>query len=794
MSANEESSNKALINNTGQGQYEEEVQNILDPYKLLVVFKRSFFAMALIFLITMSGVFLFIRYAKPIYESNALIKLENGNRTSSLGLSAKGYEEESSSLEGELEIIRSPVVRDKVIADLNLGVSYFIYGNILFEERFKNSSYEVSFVEDYSKIHFDSHIDVEILDDKNFKIEFENYSQECAFGNLCKTPFGNFILKKTEHAENFNSKQKTFFIFNSQEALNGYFQRSLFADVANTEARTLAISFKDHNAFKAYSIVKSIDSIYFEQTLQLKLKTVDQSIDFLTNSIKKSENNLVDAEEKFEAFMRKNKTMDVMADYTKYSGLADENVIQRKSLAFKIDLLKNLEDLIQSNKNLEEFIPLLPNLEDEQLVEVIKNLNQLNLDRENLLMSQSYNTHAFQVKKNSALKAKSDALELIDQNQKIINKQIHNLNLEQFEIESSIMSFPAKETEMSRLKRHYNLYDKFYGLLMDKLVEQGLTKAGVTVDFIILSQPSVEIIPIYPKKSIILMSGVGIAILLCILLVVSRFLMYETITTLAELERSLPIPIIGTVPEYIAEKMLFSQLIVDKKSKSAITESLRSIRTNLEFISTEKSQKVITVTSTVGGEGKTFVAVNLAAVIAMANQRVVVLDLDMRKPKIHLAFGAENTVGLSTVLIGKNTVNEVVQLSRIPNLDFITAGPTPPNPSELILLPTLDQLIDELKSKYDVIIIDTPPVGIVTDGMLLMTKADIPLYIVRINYSKFFVAQEIKRALNRGGYNKLRVIANGVPVNRGFKYNYGYYENETVTKPKNWFQKLIEKL
>lgn len=793
MSANEESIKKTLMNNTGQGQFEEEVQNILDPYKLLVVFKRSFIAMALIFLITMSAVFLFIRYAKPIYESNALIKLENGNRTNSLGLS-KGLEEDGSSLAGELEIIRSPVVRDKVIADLNLGISYFIYGNILFEERFKNSPYEVSFVEDYSKLYYDTRIDVKIIDSINFKVEYGDYTQECAFGKLCKTPFGSFILKKTAYFKDFNSNQKTFFIFNSQGALNGYFQASLFADVSNNEARTLVISFKDHNALKAYSIVKSIDSIYFEQTLQLKLKTFDQSIEFLTNSIKKSEDNLIDAEEKFEEFMRKNKTMDVMADYTKYSMMADENNVQRKSLEFQIGLLKDLEGLIQNNKNLEEFIPLLANLEDEQLGELIKNLNQLNLDRESLLMSQSENTHAFQIKKNAAIKAKNDALELIAQNEKIVKKQIHDLNLEQFEIESSIMSFPAKETEMSRLKRHYNLYDKFYGLLMDKLIEQGLTKAGVTVDFIVLSQPSVEIVPIYPKKSIILMSGVGIAILLCLLLVVARFLMYETITTLAELERSLPIPIIGTVPEYVAEKMLFSQLIVDKKSKSAITESLRSIRTNLEFISAEKSQKVITVTSTVGGEGKTFVAVNLAAVIAMANQRVVVLDLDMRKPKIHLAFGAENSNGLSTVLIGKHTVDEVVQLSRIPNLDFITAGPTPPNPSELILLPALDNLIEELKSKYDVIIIDTPPVGIVTDGMLLMTKADIPLYIVRINYSKFFVGQEIKRALNRGGYNKLRVIANGVPVNRGFKYNYGYYENDTLVKQKKWFQKLIEKL
>jgi tyrosine-protein kinase Etk/Wzc len=775
-------------------QYEEEVQNILDPYKLLIVFKKSLFAMALIFVFTLVGVLIFIRYAKPVYESSATIKLENDNRTNSLGLSTKGLEEESASLAGELEIIRSPVVRDKVIADLDLGISYFVHGNILYEERFKSSPYEVSFVENYAKVVYDTPIDVKILDSKNFQIEVNDFAYKCQFGELCQTPVGNFILSKTSYFASFKISQKTFFVFNSTNALNSYFQKNLFSDVANNEARTLYISFKDHNAHKAYRIVKSFDSIYFEQTLQLKLKTFDQSIEFLTTSIKKAEDNLVGAEEKFEEFMRKNKTMDVMADYAKYSELVDENTVLNKSLAFKGDLLKNLEHLINNNKDLEEFIPLLPNLEDEQLIEVIHGLNQLNQEKESLLLSQNENTHAFQIKNKATLKAKNDALDLIKQNEQIIQKQIHDLNLEKFQLESSIISFPAKETEMSRLKRHYNLYDKFYGLLMDKLVEQGLTKAGVTVNFIVLSQPLVENTPIYPKKGILLISGVGIAVLLSLLLVVVRFLMYDTITTLAELERSIPIPIIGSVPEYKADKMLFSQLIVDKKSKSAISESLRSIRTNLEFITSNKKSKVITVTSTVGGEGKTFVAVNLAAVIALTNQRVVVLDLDMRKPKIHLAFGAENQIGLSTILIERNTVDDSIQHSRISDLDFITAGPTPPNPSELILLPTLDKLIEDLKSRYDVIIIDTPPVGIVTDGMLLMSKADIPLYIVRINYSKFFVSQEIKRALNRGGYNKLRVIANGVPINRGFKYNYGYYDNDLVTKPKSWLQKLIQKI
>lgn len=789
MSINE--SQKSIVD----GQFDEEVQNILDPYKLLIVFKKSLLAMCLISIITILGVIIFIRYAKPVYESHSTIKLENTNRTNSLGLTSTGrMEDDGSSIIGELEIIRSPIVRQKVITDLNLEISYFVYGNILFEEYYRNSPYVIFFVEDYSKVAYDTPIDLQILDDNSFQIEKNDFIGTYTFGTLCKTPFGNFIIQKTSFFDDFNKSYKTFFKFNSPNALTAYFEQNLFIDVANVDARTIYLSFKDHNAVKAYSIIKSIDSIYFEQTLQQKLKSYDQSIEFLNTSIKKAEQNLIDAEEKFETFMRKNKTMDVMADYTKFSELRDENTVEIKNLHFKLDLLKNLEGLITNNKTLDEFIPLLSNLDDEQLTALIVNLNTLNQEKSNMLLSQSENTHAYQKKKTAAIQVKQDAIDLIKQNEQIAQKQIHDLNLEKFEIESSIVSFPAKETEMTRLKRHYNLYDKFYGLLMDKMVEQGLTKAGVTVDFIVLSPPTIVYTPIYPKKGILLMSGVGLAILLSVLLIVIRLLMYDTVTTLAELERSIPIPIIGSVPEYVADKMNFSQLIVDKSSKSAISESLRSIRTNLEFINPNKGSKVITVTSTVGGEGKTFVAVNLAGVVALTNQRVVVLDLDMRKPKVHLAFGAENHIGLSTILIEKNSLEECIQHSRIPDLDFITAGPTPPNPSELILLPTLNKLIEALKLKYDVIIIDTPPVGIVTDGILLMSISDIPLYVVRINYSKFFVAQEIKRTLNRGGYNKLRVIANAVPTNRGFRYNYGYYENDSASKPKSWFKKFLEKI
>jgi capsular exopolysaccharide synthesis family protein len=227
--------------------------------------------------------------------------------------------------------------------------------------------------------------------------------------------------------------------------------------------------------------------------------------------------------------------------------------------------------------------------------------------------------------------------------------------------------------------------------------------------------------------------------------------------------------------------MEFSRIIVDQNPKSAISESFRTIRTNLEFVNNNKSSRVISITSTISGEGKTFVATNLAGIIALSDQKVIIIDLDLRKPKVHKAFGKENLAGMSNLLIQKATLNSIIQKTNLPNLDFISSGPTPPNPSELILRPILQELIAELREKYDVIIMDTPPVGVVTDGILVMRMADIPLFVIRENYSKKAVKNTINKISSSKAFSNISVIFNGVKHAAGYgygAYGYGYYEND----------------
>ncbi|MDP4953379.1 MAG: CpsD/CapB family tyrosine-protein kinase, partial [Flavobacteriales bacterium] len=285
-----------------------------------------------------------------------------------------------------------------------------------------------------------------------------------------------------------------------------------------------------------------------------------------------------------------------------------------------------------------------------------------------------------------------------------------------------------------------------------------------------------------------------------------KYLLHNQISSLNEINRlsNATISTLGVVPMY-KETIPVSMLLVDGKPRSLFAEAFRNIRTNLRFIDNSEGPKVAAVTSTISGEGKTLIAINLAGIIAYSGKKVILLDLDMRRPKINKGFGVDNNYGMSTVLIGKSTIKEAIRHSDQEGLDFITAGPIPPNPSELIISERMGQIIEELKLEYDMVVIDTPPVGLVTDGVTLIQKADYPLYIFRADYSKKHFVQNVDRLINENGIKSLSVVLNGIDLERsrygynygyGYSYGYGYgsgYYDEASKKKASIFKKWFKK-
>jgi capsular exopolysaccharide synthesis family protein len=257
-----------------------------------------------------------------------------------------------------------------------------------------------------------------------------------------------------------------------------------------------------------------------------------------------------------------------------------------------------------------------------------------------------------------------------------------------------------------------------------------------------------------------------------------RALMDTTSKTEDDIQKASSVPMLGTIP-YV--KDLSDSIKIFESPKSALAESFRNIRTNLQFMANEKYHNVIAVTSTIAGEGKTTVSVNLGAILSMSGKKTVILNLDMRKPTLHKKFDLPVGQGLSSLLAERTTLSEVIQKTKYENLDVITSGPVPPNPSELIQGVLMQKILEKLKEVYDVIILDTPPVGLVTDARVLMDYADISIYVFMAGYSKKEFIANLKRISQHKTLNKAGIVLNGIKrenIGYGYGYGYGYYEED----------------
>src|SRR5688572_5060429 len=296
---------------------------------------------------------------------------------------------------------------------------------------------------------------------------------------------------------------------------------------------------------------------------------------------------------------------------------------------------------------------------------------------------------------------------------------------------------PEDEVEFSRLNRLYSISEKYYTMLLEKKTEFAISRAGYVSKNIILEKALGLGAKVSPSRRNALLIALLASILLSAGLVFLKYLFHDKIYSLGDITRysSGNVSLLGIIPRY-QNDIPVSQLIVDKNPKALISEAFRTVRTNLGFIDAREGTKIVSITSTISGEGKTFVAINIAGVLAFTGKKVVIIDLDMRKPKIHKGFGVSNNIGMSTILTGITPIEDCFMNSPMDNLKFITAGPSPPNPSELILSKKLDEVLLYLKTKFDYIVIDNAPVGLVTDGLATIQRADYPIYVFRAGYSR----------------------------------------------------------
>ena len=770
--------------------YKERLTNFSGEFELglfLFIIKKSLPWIFLFFAASVGVSWLYLRYSQPEYESSTVIKINSDNSASKINLeNIYNVSDDQDELAGAVEIIRSKGFLKRVLSKLPLEVSYFAEGNIKTNEHYKSSPYIVSVnkkVSDIAGTRFDIKFNPQynggtisyLYGGKNFSKTFtQNSWIDFAEVSLLVT----IDQPKLKAMLTSNGDNAFYFVVNDIEDLaDNYFSR-LNVAIVNEAAKTIAISFTDNNAVKAYDVVNTIAQEYNSYDIEQRSASGLKTLEFINGQLATDSVELIRAQEAIHLFRDTNDLRDDEAMNklnTELFGSLEEQLT-------KIDLEKAAmteiqEKLQDKNVDVKSLLSLLSGTENGQALQTgMTSLAGLVSQR---AISLQYATPASEEIKslNYQIDVQKDLLI------SSVGSILSQLNLREKALEEKRKEYGAKlplvnnlNVEYTRLQHIYDIQEEFYTLLIKKKYEYLISEAGYTPQYVILESARIPQAPISPNKKTTLITFILIAFVVSLAMVIIRYLMHDKINSLNEITKqtNASVSVLGIIPKY-KQNVPVSQLLVDKNPKSLIAESFRSLRTNLQFISNEPGPKIMAVTSTISGEGKTFVAINLAGIIAYSGKKVIILDLDMRKPKIHLGFNATNEKGMSTLLIGKDKLEDCIKQSTLENLDFITAGPIPPNPSELIISQAMNEIIDSLKKTYELIIIDNPPIGLVTDGIHTFQMADYPVYIFRADYSKRNFIQIVDKMFNENNIKKLAVILNGVDVERkGFGYNYGY--------------------
>ncbi len=745
----------------------------IDWLKLKLILKKSLPWFGLIFVLFVTTSFLYLRYTKPMYESNSEIKLDKEDQSNVFGFAQYDQSSNMGLLSSEMELIRSRLFFNKVIETVNLNPQYFTYGSILVDEKYLNPPFKVEYKVLSASI-YNIPIDVKVNNEKSFDLSYtinkKEYSFKGQFGDSLKTAeIACVINLNWAYHDEFGTE--FYFKINSREKLVKYIEKNLLVEPLNLQANTFKISFTDHNLNKAHALVSAIDTIYYNYSLQEKTKADRNKINYLNTQLEETEKKLDNFETYFEDFTIANKTVDLSEDVKRTISAINGLDSARIKINNKTRELEQLQGKLAHTP----YQSLAPKIEiyPPHLNKTFEEFNLLNNDLKKLGLSYKENTYTYKSRQKEVELMRADILAEITDLKQELTVKLTNLATTKQRLQRQLISLPSKNTEYNKSKRYYTLYEEMYLSLMQKKNEFEIAIAGSTTKIKILSPASLTETPIYPVPLFAYSSAIILAIVFSFLVAGVTYLAHNKIQSLHEIELLTQATTLGAVPKYNFNGGV-AKIIVDKHPKSAVSEALRSIRTNIEFMVPDKKSKIISVTSTVGSEGKTFISTNLAALLAMAGKKTIVVDLDLRKPKIHLAFEQkENTIGVSSILIGKEPIKSCIIPSSISGLSFIPAGPIPPNPSELILRDEFGKLIEELRKNYDVVILDTPPIGLVTDGLLAMQKADLPIYVLKADFSKQSFVQNVNRVLATGQFNNLSIILNATTAS-GSGYGYGY--------------------
>jgi capsular exopolysaccharide synthesis family protein len=720
--------------------------------------------------------FAYLQLTDPTYQVSTTLLVEDKTKSSAqanilLQEFNSGFENKN--LNNVIGILKSYHLVSKTLESLNFEVSYFEEG--LFSklrEQYRSIPFVVLLQPDSFQLR-GYPMQVQILDKNQFSITIDemDHTQLCQFGESCASDYYQLRVRKS--FDSVPVDRNYVFKINDLSQMTEKYRAKLKVTPLSSGSTILELTLTDKLPDRAAAFLDRLCETYTRLDLEEKNATASQTIDFINLQLVEVSDSLRKAETQLENFRSAENVMDLSFAASSASERLASLENEKAEIEVRLRYYDYLLNYLQKDSDINTVVaPSSMGITDPVLNDLIIELKKLYNDKVALNYTRSNKSYELNVINLQIENAKNTLTENVNNTINSTRIALKDINARVAEVQAVVNKLPENERDLVRIQRKFNLSDNLYNFLLQKRAEAGIAKAS--------NQPDHQVIdkalivgggPIAPKKSLVYLLSLMLLLVVPTATILAKEFLNDKVSSTEQIEKLVKAPIIGKI-----------SLNRDKSPNvlnlphSLAAESFRSLRYNLQYLLHHKEQNVIGITSTVSGEGKTFCSFNLASVLALSQKRIILIEADLRKPQLKKYNpGLRYEFGLSNFLIGRASMEEIIQPTEVPNLDMISSGPIPPNPSELLLSADLNMLIESLKQQYDYVLIDSAPIGMVSDYTSFLSKVDITLYVMRMNYTRANYLSDLQKDYQLGKYKNLGLLVNFYQPTSGKGYNYRNY-------------------
>jgi capsular exopolysaccharide synthesis family protein len=805
--------------------FEQEAKPIDIKY-YLIKYSRYWPLYATCIFIAMVLVFLFHRYSVEEYQVQGSVLIKPKNSPEVRILDRSNIFSGSNNLENDILLFTSKNLAEEALKKVHFEVSYYASTNIKEVELYDKSPIKV--LVDWSvhqteggTVHLTKVSDTEFTltqEDKTFFDFFNSKNNKpldeailnktFKFGEMILTERSKFVVQQVK---DMAVDDKLYFIIHNPVDVLDRYSKAVTVRPINNLGTVLQVSMVSQVVEKGRDYVNALMDSYIEFDLREKNRITENTLRFIDDQMHILEDTLKMVESSMLNFKVDNKLMDVNSEFGGVLGniQALEGMIQ--NIDFELSYYESLQTYLSTKtRDYGDIIaPSIVGLSDGFLNGLIQSLVQVSMERRKLLAVVNDNHPNVVVLDEQISKLRENIFENINNLVSNTKRRKAEAQKKLSQLDDRFAQLPQTESDYTKILRQFKLRENLYNYLLEKRAEAGIAKASNVSDNAVLDYARRGSL-IFPKKTQNYGLAFGLGFFIPLLVLFAYHYLNNRIMDQIQLKNSLRIPLLGTIGLSNKE----TNMIVAEHPKAMVSESFRSLRSALFYIASEKKCKKILVTSSVSGEGKTFVSLNLAAAMALSGKKTVLIGLDLRKPRIADYVGVGNKVGLSSYLVDRSTEEEIVIQTKYENLFIVPSGPIPPNPAELLLKDKMAEFLTYLEGHFDVIVMDTPPIGLVSETTDLLRFSDINLYIIRQDYTHKKYLLMINDLYANDQVRDFYAVFNGIRAggdvydfggyNYGYGYNYSYMKKNNVTgnyyedaegekKPTFWIDKFFAK-